>query len=272
MLRAGPFASAGNCAGGDELSCSVQRGGQLGGVPADLGHQESALHGGHDLIGQPPNVRAQLTADSSAGDVGGDRGVEPLVQGGRTPAPSECGGGPVGQAVAVAGDDGGQQVFAIREVVVELASSDAGGFLHRAEAAGRHPGVPDQQGLDRSGRAIRRHLHPQGRHAHRQARHPDLLLTRGLHAGLAPAGRRLPQPLPTLHRVVTVLANSLVDRMAAGADPVEVSIFTGALTGAILAARQAGGPGLEVVNRAIGYLESGFPLARPRPAGDRVAW
>jgi hypothetical protein len=69
-----------------------------------------------------------------------------------------------------------------------------------------------------------------------------------------------------------VLANSLVDRMAAGADPVEVSIFTGALTGAILAARQAGGPGLEVVNRAIGYLESGFPLARPRPAGDRVAW
>ncbi|GIM89908.1 TetR/AcrR family transcriptional regulator [Paractinoplanes toevensis] len=68
--------------------------------------------------------------------------------------------------------------------------------------------------------------------------------------------------LDELRRVVTALAEALVDRLPPGSDRFEARIFTGALTGAVLAALHGEPAGVASVNQAITYLETGFPLAR----------
>ncbi|MEU8607795.1 TetR family transcriptional regulator [Actinoplanes sp. NPDC048791] len=105
---------------------------------------------------------------------------------------------------------------------------------------------------------------------------PLTAFRRAVDAGLARVGneeeeqrRRLVDTVPELRqaqldelaRVVTVLAEALVARLRPGPDDFEARVFTGALTGAILAAIRAGGTGSAAVTRAVGYLETGFPLA-----------
>ena len=68
--------------------------------------------------------------------------------------------------------------------------------------------------------------------------------------------------LDELERVVTAMAGALMGRLPPGTDQFEKRVFTGALTGAILAALQSETSGIEPVNRAITYLTTGFPLTR----------
>jgi AcrR family transcriptional regulator len=68
--------------------------------------------------------------------------------------------------------------------------------------------------------------------------------------------------LDELEHVVTAMAEALMGRLPPSTDQFEKRIFTGALTGAILAALQSETSGIEPVNRAITYLTTGFPLTR----------
>jgi AcrR family transcriptional regulator len=77
--------------------------------------------------------------------------------------------------------------------------------------------------------------------------------------------------LDEIRRTVELLAGAIAERLGRPADDFEIRIFTGALTGAVLAALDEAGtddsnrPQLSHVQQAIDYLATGFPLAiRPQ--------
>jgi AcrR family transcriptional regulator len=77
--------------------------------------------------------------------------------------------------------------------------------------------------------------------------------------------------LDEIRRTVELLAEAVAERLGRPAGDFEIRIFTGALTGAVLAALDEPGTGganpaqLSQIQQAIDYLATGFPLATNRP-------
>jgi AcrR family transcriptional regulator len=73
--------------------------------------------------------------------------------------------------------------------------------------------------------------------------------------------------LDGIRRTVELLAGAVAERLERPADDFEIRIFTGALTGVVLAALDEAGtddsnrPQLSHIQQAINYLATGFPLA-----------
>jgi AcrR family transcriptional regulator len=75
--------------------------------------------------------------------------------------------------------------------------------------------------------------------------------------------------LDDIRQTVELLAGAIAQRLDRAPGDFEIRVFTGALTGAVLAALDddSWDPNrLDKIRQAIGYLETGFPLATPPPA------
>ncbi|MFF5080481.1 TetR family transcriptional regulator [Actinoplanes sp. NPDC000266] len=68
-----------------------------------------------------------------------------------------------------------------------------------------------------------------------------------------------------LDRVISALAQALINRTGRPPADFEARIFLGALTGTLHAALLLAPPTGDTLDRALAYLESGFPLAAGRP-------